>query len=283
MKLRLVRHLWGIDTSAGFASLVDRWHEQGFEILEVSLRRVANPVDFREVVRTEGFDWIPQVFTNMFVPGGTVEEHLHSLREQVEECIELQPLLINAHSGSDAWTPAQAEEFYGRASELERTFGVSISHETHRSRYFGNPWNTKHILDRFPQLQLTCDFSHWVCIAERLLPDCTEILRQAAEHCLHLHARVGYEQGPQVPDPRAPAWSHHLRTHEEWWEMIWQAQRARQFPSSTLTPEFGPPPYMHTMPYTEMPVANLEDICLWMARRQAERFLQIGNRSETKD
>ena len=72
---------------------------------------------------------------------------------------------------------------------------------------FANPWNTQRILRRFPSLKLTCDYSHWVCVAERLLPDCGEILQLSADHCWHLHARVGFEEGPQVPDPRAPEWS----------------------------------------------------------------------------
>ena len=41
---------------------------------------------------------------------------------------------------------------------------------------------------------------------------------------------------------------------------------------STLTPEFGPAPYLHLLPHTQTPVADLADICDWMARRQAGRF-----------
>ena len=59
-----------------------------------------------------------------------------------------------------------------------------------------------HLLLRFPDLKLSCDLSHWVCITERLLTSEGEIIVLAAEHCLHGHARVGYENGPQVADPR---------------------------------------------------------------------------------
>ena len=41
---------------------------------------------------------------------------------------------------------------------------------------------------------------------------------------------------------------------------------------STLTPEFGPPLYLHTLPYTQAPVADWADICDWQARRQQARF-----------
>src|SRR6185369_3501571 len=105
------------------------------------------------------------------------------------------PLFINAHSGSDGWSLAEAEDFYGAALELEQKLGIVIAHETHRMRCFGNPWMTREILRRFPDLKLTCDFSHWVCMAERLLEDCRAIIELAASHCYHLHARVGYEEG----------------------------------------------------------------------------------------
>jgi hypothetical protein len=87
-----------------------------------------------------------------------------------------------------------------------------------------------------------------------------------------VHARVGYEQGPQVPDPRAPEYQRHLEAHEAWWRLVWKAQERRGFRISTLTPEFGPPDYQHTLPFTRAPVSNLEEICDWQARRQMESF-----------
>ena len=194
------------------------------------------------------------------------------MRKQIEDCLEYDPLFINAHSGSDTWSPAEAEDFYGAAVELEGRLGVVVAHETHRLRCFGNPWTTRAILERFGGLKLTCDFSHWVCVAERLLSDCGPIIELAAQRCHHIHARVGYEEGPQVPDPRAPEWAGHLAAHETWWDTIWRSQQQRGLATSTLTPEFGPPPYMHTLPHTQAPLADLADICDWQAIRQAKRF-----------
>jgi hypothetical protein len=190
--------------------------------------------------------------------------------------MDASPLFFNAHSGYDNWSPAEAEDFYGQSLALEEHAGVPVSHETHRSRYFATPWQTRHILERFPGLRVTCDFSHWVCVCERLLPDLGETIALAARHCHHLHARVGFEEGPQVPDPSAPEYAPHLAAHEAWWDQVWQSQQSRGLAQSTLTPEFGPPPYMHTLPHTRLPVANLADVCDWMARRQAARFVSIG-------
>ncbi len=75
-----------------------------------------------------------------------------------------------------------------------------------------------------------------------------------------------------MPDPRDPAYADKLAAHERWWDVCWRSQAARGQAVSTLTPEFGPWGYMPTLPFTNVPVANLADICAWQAKRQAERF-----------
>ena len=272
MKLKLIRHLWGVDPTPGLEHYLPRWRAAGYSALETSIRNWPDRAGLLQFLSDTGWGWIAQVFSNDFKPGGTVQEHLESLRDQVEECLEHRPMFVNAHSGSDAWSPTEAEDFYGAALELEARLGVPIAHETHRQRCFGNPWATRDILKRFPALKLTCDFSHWVCVAERLLPDCGDIIRLAAQHCHHLHARVGHEEGPQVSDPRAPEWSRHVAAHEAWWDLVWAAQQQSGMTESSLTPEFGPAPYLPLLPHTQAPVADLADICDWQARRQLARF-----------
>jgi len=279
MKLKLVRHLWGMDHTHGLEPHLARWREAGYEVIESSLQFSPDAAAIYRFLKASGWRIIPQVFSREFTPGGSVRAHLDSLRRQIEEYLPLNPLFFNAHSGSDTWSFAEAQDFYGAALELEQQCGVVIAHETHRQRYFANPWATRDILKKFPALKLTCDFSHWVCVAERLLPDCDDIIRLAAEHCHHLHARVGFEEGPQVSDPRAPEWSQHVAAHEAWWDLIWDAQRRCGMAVSTLTPEFGPPLYLHTLPYTQAPVADLADICDWQARRQQTRFYERMNRN----
>jgi len=272
MKLKLVRHLWGVDLTHGLQCHLPRWRDAGYEALEVSLRLVPDRRAFVGFLKEYKFQWVPQIFSRDFMPGGSVREHLDSLRLQIEEFLEHQPIFFNAHSGYDNWSSAEAEDFYGQVLALEQQIGVPISHETHRLRYFGTPWQTRHILEKFPGLRVTCDFSHWVCVCERLLPDFGETIALAARQCLHLHARVGFEEGPQVPDPCAPEYAAHLKAHEGWWDLIWQSQQARGLAESFLTPEFGPPPYLHTLPHTNVPVADLANVCDWMARRQKRRF-----------
>lgn len=55
----------------------------------------------------------------------------------------------------------------------------------------------------------------------------------------HVHCRVGYENGPQVPDPRAPEWLPYVEEHEKWWDLIWDVQARRGDKVSTFVPEYG--------------------------------------------
>jgi len=208
----------------------------------------------------------------IFTGGADVSAHLVSFREQAVAAKTLKPLFINSHSGNDCWSSSEQRAFFSASLAIEAEVGIAICHEIHRGRIFFNPRDTRENLEAFPALKVCADYSHWVTVCERLLDDQPEAFRLAAERCLHIHARVGYEHGPQVPDPRAPEFDRHLRAHERWWDQIWDSQARRGFAVSTLTPEFGPPDYLHTLPYTQVPVANLWDICNWQAKRQAERF-----------
>jgi sugar phosphate isomerase/epimerase len=268
MRLALVRHLWG--TNGSWETLFPRIKASGYEVVESAMPPEPEREWFKALLHQYGFGYIAQIFT----AGESVAEHVTSFREQLRTAAGFAPILVNAHSGRDIWTHEQAAEFFGAALQAEAEAGLPVAHETHRGRVFFNARDTVAMLNRFDALKLCCDFSHWVCVSERLLEDQEHAIALAASRCIHLHARVGYEQGPQVPDPSAPEYSRHLEAHERWWRMIWDAQVRRGHAVSTLTPEFGPPLYLHTLPHTDMPVGDLWKICDWQARRQAAQFEQ---------
>jgi hypothetical protein len=274
MNLILFRHLWG--AAGKWEDIFPRFKQAGYRGIESQMPAPEDRKRFRALLREHGLEYIPQVFSR----GKTVADHLESLREQIATAKTFAPRFINAHSGQDAFSEDESIRLFEGALQLEAEYGVAIAHETHRGRILFNPWITSRLLTRFPDLQLCCDFSHWVCVCERLIKDQVGIIRQCADHCLHVHARVGYEQGPQVPDPRAPEYQRHLEAHEAWWRLIWRAQERRGFRISTLTPEFGPPDYQHTLPFTRAPVSNLEEICDWQARRQAESFARRSRKRQ---
>jgi sugar phosphate isomerase/epimerase len=266
MDLLLMRHLWGV--SEPWESVFSRIKEEGFAGIETVLPEANRHAQFRELLDAHEFEYVADILT----AGVTVEDHLASFREQMAGAAALKPRFVNCHSGRDSWTLEESARFFAEALAIEAEMGLPVAHETHRGRIFYNPWTTAALLRQFSDLKLCCDFSHWVCVCERLLDEQSDSIGLCADRCLHIHARVGYEEGPQVPDPRAPEFERHVESHEAWWKRIWQSQRARGLHTSTLTPEYGPPMYLHTLPYTNAPVADVWDICLWQARREARQF-----------
>jgi sugar phosphate isomerase/epimerase len=274
MKLTIYRHLWGVDE--GWETAFPKIKATGlYGGIECPLPSRADQAKWLKLLKDHGFSYLAMGFTG----GATVSDHLKSLREQATHAKELGAVFINVHSGSDHWQLADGIAFFTEAIAIERAVGIEICHETHRGRVLFNPRDTRLVLEAVPQLKLAVDFSHWVCACESLLEGQTETFALVAKHAKHVHARVGYEEGPQVPDPRAPEYQRHVLQHEKWWDLCWDAAQAAGAQVTTLTPEFGPPGYLHTLPHTNVPVANLWDICNWQAQRQRERFDARGKKS----
>jgi sugar phosphate isomerase/epimerase len=267
MELLLFRHNWGLPEASWELKLA-AIGQGGFAGVETGELLPTDYSRFQDLLQKHKLRFIPQIFTT----GTGVGEHLASFRKQLTAVSRFSPIRVNCHSGSDRWGFDEAKRFYGEALQVEADAEFPVAHETHRGRCLFHPWAAARLLEAYPQLRLCADFSHWVCVCERLLNSEEGILRECARRAVHIHARVGFENGPQVNDPRAPEWKSHVEAHERWWTWIWEAQRALGASCVTLTPEFGPPTYLPTHPHTQAPIANLQEICNWQAQRQAQRF-----------
>jgi hypothetical protein len=194
------------------------------------------------------------------------------LEPTLKQMAEYEPLRINLHSGRDSFTFDEGCVFFEEALRVENEINLPVTHETHRGRIFFTPWNTASYLHQFSGLKITADYSHWVNVCERLPDDQAEALALANQRAIHIHGRVGYEEGPQVPDPAAEEYAPQLAWHERQWAAIkLHRDNLSDFPL-TFTPEYGPPPYLHTLPHTGLPVADLWNICLWSLERAREQF-----------
>jgi sugar phosphate isomerase/epimerase len=280
MRLDVFRSLWGVKGS--WQESFPRIRAAGFDGVELRVPTGADQRDERErladLLRDHGFACIAEVSACGYVVprrDATPAEHLADLRRQIPYALELAPRFINGYHGCDAWGWDDQRRFFAGFLELEREFGVAMSVETHRGRSLFNPWITRDLLAEFP-LKLTCDFSHWVVVCERLLDSELDVITRCAERCWHIHARVGYDQGPQVPDPRAPEYAAAVAAHERWWDLCWRTQAGLGRTAMSLTPEFGDEGYLHHLPYTDVPVADLWDICTWQGARQRQRFAAGG-------
>ena len=274
MKLELFRSLWG------YAEQRDRaCHEArgaGFSGIEARLPQTpAERCELGALLAGEGLAYIAILFTG----GGVLPDqglppaaHLGDLERQLDQAAELEPRFVNVLAGNDRWSTAQQLDFLGQAQEIARRGGHLCSFETHRARCLATPWVTLEIARQLPELLFTTDISHWVVGCERLLDDPADDLADFVSRVHHIQARVGYDQGPQVPHPAAPEYARELAFHQRHWEAVWQSQRERGYPVTTLTPEFGPDGYTFRLPFTGMPIADLWDLNRWMADTQREHF-----------
>src|SRR5688572_29876609 len=80
----------------------------------------------------------------------------------------------------------------------------------------------------------------------------------------YIHARVGYAEGPQIPDPRASEWQHAVDRHLQLWQQIIDQHKRNSKQSLYITPEFGPPAYMHTAPFTNQLVGDVWEQNVYM-------------------
>lgn len=134
----------------------------------------------------------------------TTAEHLTDLEQKLAWSTELAPRFVNVLAGNDRWQLPQQVDFFGQALEVARKHGQIVTFETHRARSLFNPWVTLELIRQLPDLRFTSDISHWIVTCERLLDDPEDDLSAFVERVHHVQARVGYDQGPQVPPSRCP-------------------------------------------------------------------------------
>ncbi|HZY37170.1 MAG TPA: TIM barrel protein [Mucilaginibacter sp.] len=201
-----------------------------------------------------------------------LEEHKQNYKRHLESLASLQPLLIDAQTGKDYYTSAQNRELFELAQLVTDETGVLIAHETHRNKALFAAHVTRALLIENPDVVITADFSHWCNVSESLLEQQQEALQVAISRTVHIHARVGHAESAQVSDPRAPEWQAELNAHLQWWDDIVNYRVNHGAKLLTITPEFGPAPYMPALPYTKMPVASQWDINVYMMALLKERY-----------
>jgi hypothetical protein len=281
MELELFRTLWGYQGDWRIA--IDELRTAGFDGIEARLPVTTQArLEAAHVLRSEKTPYIGIVFTAYDVlpdQAATPEMHLEDFNRKLGWADQFEPRFLNVLAGNDRWPLAQQVDFFARALELASASGHVCSFETHRSRSLYSPWVTLDIARQVPDLLFTTDISHWIVVCERLLDHPTDDLSDFISKVHHIQARVGYDQGPQVPHPAAPEYASFLTFHQNFWEQIWKSQIQRGYGRTTLTPEFGPDGYLHHTPFVNTPVADLWEINSWMGATERGHFSNfIANR-----
>lgn len=226
---------------ASVSTFLERLIADGYDGAEIHIAFTPEPPEaIGRAVRDAGLVLVAQMNTW----GATADEHIEILERQFADCVETQPLLINSQTGSDLFSLEENSRIHERAIQLSHESGIPFTSETHRSRPTSAGPSTRQLLEALPTLELTADFSHWFCVHESDLSNQPENVALAIERTRHIHARVGFEEGPQVSNPLNEAT---LPTTEKFlalWRRIIEARKAAGTAQMTITPEFGPAPYM---------------------------------------
>jgi hypothetical protein len=197
--------------------------------------------------------------------------HKKQFAEAIDRAISLKPIYINCHSGKDYFSFEDNAEMLAMTFKRSTESGIPIYHETHRGRMLFAAHVSKTFIDRFKDLKLTLDISHWCNVHESLLGDQQISVEAALARTSHIHARIGHAEGPQVNDPRAPEWKNEVKAHFDWWDKVIARKKAEGQPITFLT-EFGPPNYMQTLPFSGQPVSDQWAINKYMMETLRKRY-----------
>lgn len=209
--------------------------------------------------------------------GKDFERYKNALKRNIYTLAEFQtnglkPQFINSQTGREYYSKSQMSECFTICDEISAEIGIPIIHETHRNKWSFAAHIVKEYLQEFPSIKLALDLSHWVCVSESYLQDQEDAVDLAINHAVHLHARVGHPEGPQVTDPRATENAVALAFHLNWWDKWVKLQKEKNVDSCTITTEFGPYPYMIYKCFSNEPVANQWEVNLYMKDLLTKRF-----------
>jgi len=260
MKIIYAKSKWEM-WEAPLTDYLERTKNSGFDATELFIPLISeSPQEIIKLHQTHGLEIVAQIITQ----GNTPTEHLASLKERFIRALEFKPLHINCHTGRDIFSYEDNLKLFKKGIELSSQHNIGFSNETHRARPTYSAVETRKYLDALPEMRITADLSHWMVVHETDLKDQEDNVELAIERSDHIHARVGYAEGPQVTDPRAPEWKAEVNNHLEIWQKIVDNHRKKNSEYLTITPEFGPPNYMHTLPYTNEPVGDVWNINVYM-------------------
>jgi sugar phosphate isomerase/epimerase len=259
MSILVFRALWGM--TGPLEQQLEQISAAGYDGVEAwPFQFTLSPTEFRTLLER---------YKLQLVMAGAAQTR-DEIEGLLKHLVEFAPLRINLHGGRDSLTHDEGSAFFEEALRVEQVISLPVLHETHRGRILFTPWDTAFYLRRFDELKLTADYSHWVNVCERLPDDQADALTLANRRTVHIHGRVGYEEGPQVPDPSAPEYAPQVAWHEKQWQRIAAYRALDANLPLTFTPEYGPPSYLHTLPHTNVPVADLWQICLRGMQRARE-------------
>jgi len=273
MNIQFYCPVWGSE-NLPFEVFLDNVKSAGYDGVEMSLplNNLIAKNKIADQLKKRGLKLIAQHWETT---DSNYKSHAVNLEMRLRNLAAANPVFINSQTGKDYFSFEQNVMLIQIAEKVASETGVKIIHETHRGKFSFAAHVTKRFLDELPQLQLTLDISHWCNVAESFLDDQQEAVIAAIKRTVHIHSRVGHPQASQVNDPRAPEWETALTLHLNWWDSAIAFRAGFGSTHFTITTEFGPPPYLPVLAYTNQPLANQWEINVFMMNMLKSRYKPI--------
>lgn len=272
MQIKILSPLWGYEQN-NLSLTLDKIAHAGYDGIDTHIPEDENQKNILlEYVQRKSRTLVVQQHQ---AEGKMFEEYKQSYLHYLQFSAACNPLLINCHTGKDYYTYEQNLELIHIALDFGLKNDIEVVHETHRGRFGYHPLIMQQYFDAEPNLAITADLSHWTCVTESFLENFTTTLDEAIMRTRHIHARVGYDESPQVPDPRAPEWKAATDIFLSWWDKMVKEQLEAGREILTITTEFGPPPYLQTIPYSNKPVADQFEINCYMKDVLKKRYAEF--------
>ncbi len=265
MEIIFTKSFWELDLGSyqdPIRAFVARVKDSGFDGTEMFLPLLDGDPD--RVLGLHEEHGLRRPILDIVTEGHTPAEHRASFDAALDRALLFRPILINSHTGRDIFPFDANLALFSHAIKRSAEVGVPIVHETHRFRPTYSAVETRRYLEELPHLMLNADLSHWMVVHESDLSDQEETVDFALSRSRHIHARVGFEEGPQVNDPRSPEWSAHVDRHVTLWQQIVDHCRAAGWATLAITPEFGPPPYAQVLPGRSESIVDIWEVNLYM-------------------
>jgi len=258
---------WGFE--GDLETFVQKAKASGYEGIEIwAPREIEQQQKVMRLLNENSMQVIFLCGSNSSLP---FKESLEVYKSYLKNTLELKPLAVNSHTGSDFYTKDQNAAFLKEAKKLSQLYKIPVYHETHRGRFSYSLPETLLFLEKNQVQNLTLDISHWMVVHESLLINKDKLMERVIDKTGHIHARVGFEEGPQVNNPAAPEWKDALERHLSLWESVikkvWEKGK-----TPTITTEFGPPNYMPTEPFSKNPLSDQWEANVFIMKVLKERI-----------
>ncbi len=156
-------------------------------------------------------------------PGQKIEKP-DDIRESAQWAADFA-VAMTAHIGNGFENDDEAYRLFEAVLECSQKLNLPVYPETHRATLLQDPYRSLRIIEKFPQLRLNGDFSHWYTGSEMIYGDFEQkiqYLRPALSRIRFIHARIGNTGHIQVEISSSGDESLHVQHFKRFWQLSFE-------------------------------------------------------------